>query len=66
MIFDKFCRERYVDKSRKISRAVSSEEKTKGIRQAVKGEHSPGAMASFRHWVNRTKYVRAAKLRSWS
>ena len=54
LIFEKFCRERYVDKSRRTSKTVS-EEKAKRIRQAVKGEHSSGVTASFRHWVNRTK-----------
>ena len=53
LIFEKFCRERYVDKSRRTSKTVS-EEKAKRIRQAVKGEYS-GVTASFRHWVNRTK-----------
>ena len=48
LIFEKFCRERYVDKSRRTSK-TASEEKAKRIRQAVKRE------ASFRHWVNRTK-----------
>ena len=52
LIFEKFCRERYVDKSR-TSKTVS-EEKAKRIRQTVKGEYS-GVTASFRHWVNRTK-----------
>ena len=42
------------DKSRRTSKTVS-EEKAKRIRQAVKGEHSSGVTASFRHWVNRTK-----------
>ena len=55
LIFEKFCRERYVaDKSRRTSKTIS-EEKAKRIRQAVKGEHSSGVTASFRHWVNRTK-----------
>ena len=54
LILEKFCRERYVDKSRRTSKTVS-EEKAKRIRQAVKGEHSSGVTASFRHWVNRTK-----------
>eukprot|EP00731_Ephydatia_muelleri_P013704 Em0007g1014a len=53
MIFEKFCRERYVDKSRRTSKTVN-EEKAKRIRQAVKGEHS-STTASFRHWVRRTK-----------
>ena len=53
MIFEKFCRKRYVDKSRRTSKTVN-EEKAKRIRQAVKGEHS-STTASFRHWVNRTK-----------
>ena len=50
LIFEKFCRERNVDKSRR----TISEEKAKRIRQAVMGEYS-GVTASFRHWVNRTK-----------
>ena len=53
LIFEKFFRERYVDKCRRTSKIVS-EEKAKRIRQAVKGEYS-GVTASFRHWVNRTK-----------
>ena len=53
MIFEKFCRNRYVDKSRRTSKTVNKE-KAKRIRQAVKGEHS-STTASFRHWVNRTK-----------
>ena len=60
LIFEKFCSERYADKSRRTSKTVS-EEKAKRIRQAVKGEHS-GVTASFRHWVNRTKELNCAEM----
>ena len=39
LIFETFCCERYVDKSRRTSKTVS-EEKAKRIRQAVKGEQT--------------------------
>ena len=57
LIFEKFCCERYVaiDKSGRRTSKTVSEEKAKRIRQAVKGEHSSGVTASFRHCVNRTK-----------
>ena len=50
--FEAFCRERYYDKG--TSKTVT-EEKAKRIRQAIKGEQDGSVIASFKHWVNRTK-----------